>query len=403
MNALIKSLNVGVDRRARVISSDNNWLEDSAVEQLRKTMGLTGMRVGVGMPDLHPGKGQPIGATFVTENHIYPHLVGSDIGCGMGFWQLNIPVKRIKLDKWEKKLSGLDELWEGNISQYLSERGVTSDDAFLQDEIVKLGTIGGGNHFAEFQKVNEIFDMDAFNLLNMGHQFVFLLVHSGSRGLGQKILQEHIHKLGAKGINTSNNLDVMLKYLSRHGYAEKWAVVNRELIAERFCEQLNAQKQFLLDVTHNMVEPLSDEQAHLLQLSVTEKRHYWIHRKGASPTDNGFVMIPGSRGSLSYLVRPKVEDDFSLSQSGFSLAHGAGRKWKRADARGKLEHRFKVKDLESTSLGSRVICKQRDLLYEEAPQAYKDISYVINDLVAAGLIEVVATFKPVLTYKTRKV
>jgi release factor H-coupled RctB family protein len=84
------------------------------------------------------------------------------------------------------------------------------------------------------------------------------------------------------------------------------------------------------------------------------------------------------------------------------LAHGAGRKWKRSDARGRLEKRYHVKDLETTKLGSRVICKSRDLLYEEAPQAYKDIDLVVDDLVKAGMVDVIASFKPLITYKTRK-
>ena len=69
---------------------------------------------------------------------------------------------------------------------------------------------------------------------------------------------------------------------------------------------------------------------------------------------------------------------------------------------GKLERRFKAKELEVTSLGNRVICKSRDLLYEEAPQAYKDIDLVVKDLVDAGLVKLVASFKPLITYKTRK-
>lgn len=87
---------------------------------------------------------------------------------------------------------------------------------------------------------------------------------------------------------------------------------------------------------------------------------------------------------------------------GFSLAHGAGRKWKRSESRGRLDKRYSIKDLEVTPFGSRVICKQRDLLYEESPQAYKNISVVVDDLVQAGMVEVIASFKPLITYKTRR-
>ena len=236
-----------------------------------------------------------------------------------------------------------------------------------------------------------------FNALPIDKSQLFLLVHSGSRGLGQRILRQHIEHNGAGCLMTPEDI---AKYLHRHNHAIEWAVANRELIAHRFCESINAEKSQLLDVTHNMVLPLAQDEINALGL--TPDHTYWIHRKGASPTNQGLVMIPGSRGSLSYLVQPRQWDIASLSQGGFSLAHGAGRKWKRSDAKGRLQHRFNAVDLERTDLGSRVICKQRDLLYEEAPQAYKNIDNVIDDLVGANMIDVVATFKPVLTYKTRR-
>ena len=109
------------------------------------------------------------------------------------------------------------------------------------------------------------------------------------------------------------------------------------------------------------------------------------------------LVIPGSRGALSYLVKP-VGDGASHA---WSLAHGAGRKWARSETRLRVRERFRVSELMQTSLGSRVICDDRDLLYEEAPMAYKPVESVIEALVEAGLIRVIATLRPVLTYKTR--
>jgi release factor H-coupled RctB family protein len=83
----------------------------------------------------------------------------------------------------------------------------------------------------------------------------------------------------------------------------------------------------------------------------------------------------------------------------FSLAHGAGRKWRRSECRGRLSRRYRAHDLVRTEIGSRVICSDRDLLYEEAPQAYKDIERVIGDLLDAGLVRVIATLRPLVTYK----
>jgi release factor H-coupled RctB family protein len=109
-------------------------------------------------------------------------------------------------------------------------------------------------------------------------------------------------------------------------------------------------------------------------------------------------VIPGSRGALSYLVKP-IGDG---ARHAWSLAHGAGRKWARSETRLRMRERFGVMELVQTPLGGRVICEERDLLYEEAPAAYKNIEAVIQDLVDAGLVSVIATFRPLLTYKTRK-
>jgi release factor H-coupled RctB family protein len=123
-----------------------------------------------------------------------------------------------------------------------------------------------------------------------------------------------------------------------------------------------------------------------------------LHRKGAVDAKTNFVVIPGSRGSMSYVVKPTGDGE----NHAWSLAHGAGRKWARSDARQRIRERFSVSELAQTPLGGRVVCEERDLLYEEAPAAYKNIEAVIGDLVAAGLLSVIATLRPLLTYKTRK-
>ena len=156
----------------------------------------------------------------------------------------------------------------------------------------------------------------------------------------------------------------------------------------------------LLDVSHNYVTKLNAVERDVL--AINSDQDYWIYRKGASPSNQGIVMIPGSRGSLSYLVKPKSHLLSKQAIAGFSLAHGAGRKWKRSDCKGRISSRFTAKELVSTSLGSRVICDNRDLLFEEAPQAYKNIDCVISDLVDAGLITVVASFKPLISFKTTR-
>lgn len=123
-----------------------------------------------------------------------------------------------------------------------------------------------------------------------------------------------------------------------------------------------------------------------------------VHRKGAAPSDRGPIAIPGSRGSLSYLVQPVL----SSSRNLWSMAHGAGRKWARSDCRARLSEKYDVESMRQTELGSRVICEDKDLIYEEAPQAYKNIETVIADMVEFGLVKVIASFKPLITYKVRR-
>ncbi len=106
--------------------------------------------------------------------------------------------------------------------------------------------------------------------------------------------------------------------------------------------------------------------------------------------------MPGARGDYSWLVQP-VASDISLH----SLAHGAGRKWMRTECKGRLSAKFSPAQLARTGLGGRVICRDKQLIYEEAPQAYKSAQSVVDSLAQAGLIVPVARLRPVLTLKTR--
>lgn len=363
-----------------LIASDKSWIEGDALRQLKQTAGLPGIERAVGLPDLHPGKGIPIGAAFLSRGLIYPHLVGNDIGCGMGLWQIDINVRKFKLDKVVKKLDGFELPWDGNTQTALSEIGLPADIGHA------LGTIGGGNHFAEFQKIEDIFD-EALLAKIMPHQNnIVLLIHSGSRGLGEAVLNRHIRKYSAGPL--ASDTDAFAQYISDHNQAVTWARLNRQIIAKRFLDKLGAQGDCLLDIFHNTVTPYGNPEDDL-----------WLHRKGAAPADKGMVIIPGSRGTLSFLVQP-IEDAAKIALA--SLAHGAGRKWKRSEAKGKLENHYKAADLTRTKLGGRVICEDKALIFEEAPEAYKNIESVITDMEQAGLIKTVASFRPLISYKTRR-
>ena len=363
----------------RVIASAKTWIESEAVKQLETTAKLEGMTLAVGLPDLHPGKTYPIGAAFVCKGWIYPPLVGNDIGCGMGLWQTDLKTQKIKLDKWTEKLDNLESPWEGDRSGFLRDREV---EATAYDDAI--GTIGGGNHFAELQKVESIHNEEAFASLGLDRKNLYLLVHSGSRGLGESVLRSHTDTHGYQGLH--EDMVEAHQYLEKHDHAVRWAEANRSLIAHRFLSCLRADGEAVLDVNHNTVTKQE-----------IDRNTYWLHRKGATPATQGCVVIPGSRGNFSYLVQP-VGDQ---GGNAYSLAHGAGCKWKRTDAKGRLS-KYRVDDLTRTSLGSQVICEDKALLFEEAPQAYKNIETVIGDFVEAGLIQIIAVLRPVITYKTRR-
>jgi len=383
-----------ITKKVSLIASKKTWIEGLAIDQLIKTSELTGMHRVAGMPDLHPGRGYPIGAAFFTLNKIYPALVGNDIGCGMSLWQTSAKVSKVNLDKLVKKFlhveRPLDESWSSIIESKKHEKGITTND---YDRA--LGTIGGGNHFAEFQAIDQVYNQAALDDLGLNKKHLQLLVHSGSRGLGQSILVEHISKHNHDGL-CFDDADFQ-DYMSKHDEAVRWAELNRELIARRFLEAIRANGSNVLDINHNLVSAKN-----------VDDRDGWLHRKGATPSDQGYVVIPGSRGDYSYLVKPLTSQSTgineacseNLNKSLYSLAHGAGRKWKRGECHGRLGHKYKREDLYQTALGSRVICGNKELLYDEAPQAYKKCETVISDMVDAGLIEVVAKLRPVLTFKT---
>jgi release factor H-coupled RctB family protein len=364
----------------RVIASANNWIEGTAEQQLHKTATLPGMRLAVGLPDLHPGKGTPIGAAFAVEGRLYPALVGNDIGCGIGLWQTSLKASKLRREAWVDKLRRLDEPWDGDTGTWLAERKV-APSGYDQS----LGTIGGGNHFAELQIVERVEDTPAFDRLGLTSEQVYLLVHSGSRGFGEAILREHVDRFRFEGLPADTT--EAEEYMGRHEHARHWAEANRALIAARILQRLAAEGERRFEVCHNWIERRE-----------IAGRNCWLHRKGAAPSTCGPLVIPGSRGAFSYLVMPLDPRERSC----YSLAHGAGRKWARTDSRARLEKRFTVKDLTRTELGSHVICEDRELLFEEAPQAYKNITVVIDDLVQAGLAKIIALLRPVVTYKVRR-
>ncbi|WP_293765370.1 RNA ligase RtcB family protein [uncultured Aquitalea sp.] len=362
-----------------LIASAKTWIEGKAIQQLHHTASLPGMRRVAGMPDLHPGRGYPVGAAFFSIGRLYPALIGNDIGCGMALWQTSLPRTKYSASKLEKNLGNIDGPLESHWQERIASLGLP-----YSGYETALGTIGGGNHFAELQTLDAIYVPAMLESAGLDKSKLLLLVHSGSRGFGQAILQRHVETHNHQGLEEGSS--ACADYLAQHEAALRYAHANRQLIARRMLERLRAEGDCLLDIDHN-----------LLSCETINGETGWLHRKGATPATQGLVVIPGSRGDYSYLVKP-----LPSANSLFTLAHGAGRKWMRSECKERLASRYKLQQLSRTVLGSHVICDDRELIYEEAPEAYKNIETVIDSLQSAGLIEPVARLKPVLTYKTRR-
>src|ERR1043165_6466472 len=103
----------------RLFASAKSWIEGEAVRQLFATSKLEGMRLALGFPDLHPGKGSPVGAAFVTEGRIYPYVIGGDIGCGMALFKTDLVQRDIKLNRCSELRYDLEHPWQGDVGEVL--------------------------------------------------------------------------------------------------------------------------------------------------------------------------------------------------------------------------------------------------------------------------------------------
>lgn len=318
----------------------------SSLKQLEAIAKLPNVISVHGMPDLHDG---PNGCVIVTSSCVYPRFVGNDIGCGMSVFRYSGCLKI-----HDKPLSE-HHLHAEHLSQIMKDICLPSGEYDHQ-----LGSIGAGNHFAEICRVERVFS-EFYTLPILEGEHV-LLVHSGSRGLGKAIFKE----ITEPCLQTGRSLE---EYLQRHDYAVKWARANRIAIA---CRLLNSVQQPLIDICHNYV---SGEDAQ------------FRHRKGAAPTDRGLVPLPGSRGHQSYILKPKQIEHIENAKS---LAHGAGRRLSRAAAKAKA-NKPGYQD------NSKVIGVDKSTQQEEIPEAYKDVSDVVSDLMPFA--DIAAELSPIVTYK----
>lgn len=285
----------------------------------------------------------------------------------MSLFQLDLPLRKLKLEKALRRMRVLGEPASADQRWRLEEIGL-SPDLFS----TSLGTVGGGNHFCEVQSLAE-----ADESTGLDAACLYLLVHSGSRGFGNAVLE--VVPTGAY-VGLPADCSAAQTYLNDHDKAVRWASLNRQIIAERASEALRADLTLLVDAPHNLLVRHGDG---------------WLHRKGAAVAGPGFTPLAGSRASASYLMSATGHAD-ALG----SLAHGAGRRYDRSSMHGRV--RAKKSDIlamQRTSFGGRILCEDRDLLIEEAPLAYKSAKSVTEDLQRTGAARRAAEFHPLLAFK----
>jgi tRNA-splicing ligase RtcB len=255
-----------------------------------------------------------------------------------------------------------------------------------------LATIGGGNHFVEIQVVEKIEDRTAAYNWGVKEGQLAFMIHSGSRNVGKYIggvwrdkaksiwPQQQVYP--QSGLFPLADPEIINDYLQAEATAANYGFVNRLWLAELLRLRLreiygDVEAPLIYDLPHNITLP---------------EGVGWVTRKGACPAHAGQpVIIPGSMGTMSYLLIGKGNPNFLSSAS-----HGAGRLRSRFD----LNRNGADKSEESLGLiGVDCITLREERRIEEAPAAYKPIQPVIEAQVAAEMVSVVAHLKPVLTFK----
>lgn len=354
--------------------SGSTWIEGAALDQLAEMSRLPGVSKIAAFPDLHPGKYGATGVALASDR-LHPLLIGNDIGCGMSLFRLDLPLHKLKIDKAAERLRRLEAEEIGNPALLLEEAGLP---ASLAPDA--LGTIGGGNHFCELQAVDTLAEGGA--AAGLDGQALYLLVHSGSRALGAAVFSGAVSTRADLAAGLLQGSEAGLAWLASHDQCVAWASLNRRLIAARAAAALRADLHLVADVPHNLVRSSGRD---------------FVHYKGAAAVTPGVLApIAGSRASLSYAVCPTADVSRSLG----GISHGAGRKYDRASMHGRAgRNRSEREQLLRNAWGGIAICDDRALVVEEAGSAYKDAGQVVADLENEKLVTVLASFRPLVTFK----
>ncbi len=410
------------------------------------------------MPDIHWGYGFPIGgvAAFnMQEGVISPGGVGYDINCGVRLMATRLSKEEVapRIGKLITELSiaipsGVGSTSEIRLSKKDEERVLLhgarwavekgygtaqdlerieeggsidgADPAKLSHRALvrgrpQMGTLGSGNHFVEVGYVEEIMDPEAAMVLGLEEGAVTIMIHSGSRGLGYQVCDDWIRimlKASVKyGIVLPDrqlccapvNSQEGRSYLGAMWAAVNYAFANRQLmahasrvVANKLFGETAAGVRTVYEVTHNIAKI----EEHVFR---GKKMKLCIHRKGATRAFGpgreevplSFralgqpVLVPGDMGRCSYVL---LGTQKAMDQSFGSACHGAGRVLSRKRAVRRAQGRSIVREL--AQKGVFVTATGRRTLEEEMPEAYKDVSQVVNAIEGAGLCTRVARLKP---------
>jgi tRNA-splicing ligase RtcB len=434
-------------------------VEENAIQQIVNVSMLPGIvKYAIALPDMHSGYGFPIGgvAAFDMDNGVIsPGGVGYDINCGVRLLSTNIKLedfmkkrKEVLHDIFRTVPSGVGRGGEAysreDILQVLKkgaewavENGMgTKEDLEHTEEngkaspanpadvsqraisrgLPQLGTLGAGNHFLEIEKIDAIYDEKIAREFGLNKDYVTIMIHCGSRGLGHQVASDYI-RLMEKEYGFANLPDRELinapiksvlgqKYLSAMNCAVNFAFCNRQMIMHhvRNCMKRHfpkAEIKLIYDVCHNIAKI----EEHIID---NKKTTICIHRKGATRSFGPGrkeipavfrkigqpVLIPGSMGTASYvLVGTKKAEEVTFG----STAHGAGRVESRSKAKRELTVEQIQKELESKDILVETI--SRKAIVEEAPEAYKDIDEVVKVSHEAGIGNLVARLVPLAVMK----
>jgi len=346
------------------------------------------------MPDAHYGFGPPVGSALVTRDAVMPYAVGVDIGCGMIAVETDLTRDRLRGEEGAI-LRNIRELIPSGVGKNHNDP-LPQAKAFVRDNglprglemlgenaepkvLLQFGTLGAGNHFVEVCE-----DPD---------ERVWLLLHSGSRGIGNMLATEHVAQAKlmcqAEGIALEDKDFAYFHagtreaegYLTDMLWAQAYAYSQREAMMDSLIEAVsivagrdwNVRKR--INCHHNYAEQREDGA--------------WLTRKGAIDASPGRMgIIPGSMGAATYIVRGK-----GCAEAYHTSPHGAGRILGRKQAKRTLD----VADFKKQMEGKTWLDRDASALLDEAPSAYKPIEQVIED--SADLVEPVTVLGQFINYK----